>query len=389
LETQDAFVLTGNGANAAFEVGVMKALMQGSWGRGRARPPIDPYCYVGTSLGAFNAAVMVSSAERGAAASLAFLEQLWCDRIAVERANSATGLFRMRGEFSQYARMALANPLQPLQTMTQDAAHVAQQYTRRFSDFLATADSFADRLVRLLDLSALVDLSPLASLVRESVNLDRIRTSARKLRVTATNWERGEPETFCNADFARRGHDIIVAALAVPGVVPPCLLDGTRYVDGALFVGTPIKPAIMACDPASHAPVVLHVVYLDTNLTPLPVEANTLSTVYRLYLMALSRAVNDDLDRVKHANTSIRTRDLLEAEIVHKTPDVTRMLRDLTEVLQGEVELTVHRYRPTRGVHGFALKQFERESVQELIEHGYEAAHDHDCAACDCIVVDS
>ena len=48
---QEAIVLSGAAANAAYEVGVLKVLLDKG---------VDPYCYSGTSVGALNAAVSSS-----------------------------------------------------------------------------------------------------------------------------------------------------------------------------------------------------------------------------------------------------------------------------------------------------------------------------------------
>lgn len=64
----------------------------------------------------------------------------------------------------------------------------------------------------------------------------------------------------------------------------------TGFGANAAF-GTPFKPAISAR--ARNSPrVVLHVCYLDTDLTPIPAAPSTLSTMYRLYPLGLSRTSN-------------------------------------------------------------------------------------------------
>ena len=81
-QTQDAVVLTGTGANAAFEVGVLQGLRLGTWGEA-GNPPIEPFCYSGTSSGALNAAAMVSTAHLAAKEALDRLEDIWLRRIAI------------------------------------------------------------------------------------------------------------------------------------------------------------------------------------------------------------------------------------------------------------------------------------------------------------------
>src|SRR5258708_1348975 len=89
-----ALVLSGGGANRASEVGVVKALLAG---RSPATDfqPLAPDIVSGTSIGALNAAFLVSQwAELGAAAGGA-LERLWLERLA--GGIRGNGVFRLRG----------------------------------------------------------------------------------------------------------------------------------------------------------------------------------------------------------------------------------------------------------------------------------------------------
>ena len=78
---KQAVVFSGGGAFAAFEVGVLKALVNGKSPATR-NIPVDPSIYTGTSAGAFNAAVLVSKPEGDSGARVAHLEKVWLERIA-------------------------------------------------------------------------------------------------------------------------------------------------------------------------------------------------------------------------------------------------------------------------------------------------------------------
>ena len=58
-ELKHAVVLSGGGADGAYEVGVMKALFNGKAPR-LPGGPVEPDIFTGTSIGAFNAALLVS-----------------------------------------------------------------------------------------------------------------------------------------------------------------------------------------------------------------------------------------------------------------------------------------------------------------------------------------
>ena len=57
-ENKSAVILSGGGANGAFEVGVMKALFAGK-SPTTDRRPLEPDIYTGASVGSYNAAYMV------------------------------------------------------------------------------------------------------------------------------------------------------------------------------------------------------------------------------------------------------------------------------------------------------------------------------------------
>jgi predicted acylesterase/phospholipase RssA len=388
--TDDAFVLAGNGANAAYEVGVMKALLRGSWGK-NANPPVNPYCFSGTSLGGFNAAVMVSLAEQSLQDGVGCLERIWLDKIAVSSAKSSTGFFRVRAEPTQYFNFeSVLNPLKPSVELMTDMLHFGEQAFRRFGWAVAASNTVPDGAVRFSELNEWIDIGPVTNLIRTSIDLSKIARSSKMLRVTAVNWTNGSPKIFENSDFSREdGHQIVLAALAVPGVVAAQAVEGIPYVDGSVFIDSPLRPAISARPKGRDGGLVLHAIYLDANKTqiPQPALSNTFSTIYRVYLLAASRALGAALDGAQITNARIRTKETFDT--IRKEQNLSAeakiLLEELTEELDNRVPLTVHRFTPTKHIHGFELQQFEKESIRQLIQHGYEDALEHDCAKSKCI----
>lgn len=82
-------------------------------------------------------------------------------------------------------------------------------------------------------------------------------------------------------------------------------------------------------------------------------------------------------DPAKNRDDIIRTK--LGADAVPFWEELHRDLRD-------RVSLTIHRHTPKEHIFGFELVQFERSTIQNLIQHGYEAARDHDCEESRCII---
>jgi NTE family protein len=209
-----ALVLSGGGARGAYQVGVLKALA-------RALPGPLPFEVVtGVSVGAINAAVVAEGAEDFAGAT-AKLERLW-------RSLHCSSVFETRASrlFGRMAKMTLA-------------------WTG-----LETPRS-------------LLDVEPLAKLLRSGVDYERIEANIHRglphsFAVTASSYATGESVTFFQtaeggSDWQRarrRGKarniaaDQILASAALPGLFEARRIEGVWYGDGALRQMAPLSPAI-------------------------------------------------------------------------------------------------------------------------------------------------
>src|SRR5215472_6066905 len=94
-----AVILSGGGAYGAFEVGVLKSILTDKIGHGRY-PRIRPSIYTGTSVGAINAAFMVSQSGEGIPPDQAIerLENAWLNVIAESPLTCGNGAFRIRAD---------------------------------------------------------------------------------------------------------------------------------------------------------------------------------------------------------------------------------------------------------------------------------------------------
>lgn len=84
---------------------------------------------------------------------------------------------------------------------------------------------------------------PLARLIRENVDLEKIRKSSQKLIVTCYNQSLHRVERFDN-QFPDL-HRALLASASIPLVFPPIVMNGHEYVDLGSTVW-PLKPAISA-----------------------------------------------------------------------------------------------------------------------------------------------
>ena len=84
-----AVILSGGGANGAYEVGVLKALLMGH-SAATHHITLDPDLFTGTSVGAFNASFLVSYWKTYGQAAVANLENLWLGQLSRESGTRTT-----------------------------------------------------------------------------------------------------------------------------------------------------------------------------------------------------------------------------------------------------------------------------------------------------------
>jgi NTE family protein len=213
-------VLTGGGARAAYQVGVLRALAE------IATPGPLPFSVLaGISAGAINSVALATAAEdfqQGARRLSATWETLTPDRIF------RTGTFKLASIGSRWLRDLSAGPL-----------------------------------VGKSGINYLLDPTPLRELIRKVLPLGRMRRHFRNGRlravaVSATNYHTGAGVTFFEgaSDIqswvrsARLGVreritiEHVMASAAIPVFFPPVALDGTFYGDGCVRMSYPMSPAI-------------------------------------------------------------------------------------------------------------------------------------------------
>ncbi len=390
-----AVILSGGGAYGAFEVGVLKSILTNKIGGGRY-PEIHPAIYTGTSVGAVNAAVMVSQDGLGVPAveAVEFLEHAWLNLIASSPDTCGNGAFRFRLDPIRFLLNpeCLANPAQALADVGEDSVLLTQSYFQRIINFLNSPDPLQSRVLEFVDLSAFISAEPLFRLIPEIVSLEAIRRSSIALRIVAANWETGEVKVFTNKDMTDDvGHQIILASAAIPGFFPPQYIGGFPYVDGGVVMNTPLNCAIEAGGNW------LHIIYLDPDLEQLPLKVlqNTYNTLDRTILINNATVINEDVDTAAWINEGLSA-----IERVSKGGPVTD--RDLQEFIrvaarieerlrQGSPyrKLVLHRYHPHEdpGGGGVGILNFNRERMIGLIEQGFNETGDHDCYESECVLV--
>src|ERR1044072_6959913 len=96
-DQRQAVVRSWGGADGAYAVGVLKALCEGA-SPATGYVPLRPSVFVGSSIGAFNAAFVVGHAGAQADFVLAAgdLQKLWLDQLSDEPSRCGNGAYRFR-----------------------------------------------------------------------------------------------------------------------------------------------------------------------------------------------------------------------------------------------------------------------------------------------------
>jgi NTE family protein len=237
-EPVTALVLSGGGARAAYQVGVLQALSQlRRAALGEQAPKDNPYkIIIGTSAGAINSAALACQADRHDTAVEA-LAQVWANFSAeqVYRSDSL-GVIRSGAQWLTMLSMGWA--------------------LARF---------------KRLKPRSLLDNTPLAELLEKLIPMERLPTMlARKhlqaLAVTASSYSTGEHVTFYSAAKAVEPlvrsqrlavptqliHEHLLASSAIPFIFPAKRIHHASaggahaawYGDGAMRQTAPLSPAI-------------------------------------------------------------------------------------------------------------------------------------------------
>jgi NTE family protein len=189
-------VLQGGGALGAYQVGVYQALHEAG---------IEPEWVIGTSIGAFNAAVIACN---GPEERLPQLRRLW-ERF--ERADGAA-------EFSA----------------------VLWGIPGFFAPRLPVWGGLHARVG--IDSASYYSTAPLRETLTQLLDLERLGKSMR-LTVGAVNVKRGTMRYFDSRD-APVGLDEVMASGALPPGFPAVRIDGEPYWDGGLYSNTPLEAVL-------------------------------------------------------------------------------------------------------------------------------------------------
>lgn len=392
---KDGLVLSGGGAKGAYEVGILKALVNGE-SPSTGYQPLTVETFTGTSVGAYNAAFLVAQAGAGVSpsAAQASLETIWSDRIADSPKSCGNGVFRLHdAPLDALDPGCFFRPVQLLADTIQDAGHWGRYFATRGAQFLTSDASLQNRFLEAINLASFFDPAPLYELIESTVDIAGLRAATEDLTIAATNWEHGTLRLFSRHELADGiGLAGIVASTAIPGIFPAVPINGVLHHDGGVLLNTPLRPAIR--DGAD----VIHMIFLDPMVVDIPLRLppNSIDTAYRMFLimssalfradLALAAAINVELELFRQQG--ILTADYRLAITAPKQQKVkSRFLKRLEQRARPYRPLTVHVYRPETDLDGgTGLIDFSARYIDAAIAAGYRDAVSHDCEASGCIL---
>ncbi len=388
-----AIILSGGGANGAYEVGILKALLNGKI---TAIGAVEPELFFGTSVGSYNAAYLVSQWGEFGPAAVSNLEHTWLEKLATRAGGN--GVFRFRADPTYFLNPAsyLPNPLRPFLDLARDSAELTWDGLQRAAyltgiEGQTTEESLRERLINLFDVSAFISMQPWRDTIRETIDFSNIRADeTRYLEVFATNWATGKLRAFRNSQMTDGlGPLAIAASSALPGIFPEVYVGAEAYVDGGVLMNTPLRPALEA------GADILHVVYLDPDVASIPLATlnSTVAANYRLQQIAWAALVNQDIDRVMRINRGLAGFERIQRGEPLGGEELEGLAKAAILVLGGTHRrryrpITVHRYHPREELGGGALGllNLDREHLESLIQTGFTDATLHNCKDEECVL---
>jgi NTE family protein len=362
-------VLSGGGARAAYEVGVLKALLNGR-SPTTDYQPLDFQIVAGTSAGSVNACLLLSAIQEGIPAAARYIENVWLNDLAQAPGQCGNKVFRLRADPVQILdpEYWLPHPLTSLSLLARDYAFLTQQSLKRGANLLFAREQLGQKVLELVDFSSLISTDIFEKVLSQRIILANVRSSPKVLRISCTDWRAGRAKTFTNSSMEDEvGYKIIMASSAIPGVFPAVEIEGVIYVDGGVVMNTPLKPAI------DSGADILHVIYADPapSSMALPKLPNTAATISRALEMTLSTMLKQDIQLAAKVNLQVAAANTAGC-VQNQSGEPHR-------------SVVIHRYGSSQAQEVGWLS-FGRDGLKHLIDLGFKDTVEHDCQRNECVL---
>jgi len=344
-------VLSGGGAKGAYEAGVVKALID-------ARIKFD--VIAGTSVGGLNATLIAGN-------QIDDLITIW------EEKTTNKSVFMLNHGLK-------LNPFL----------------------FLLPIFLLKNKLVKVISaLSSLGDSSPLRNLVKQVINMNKLKGSGTKLILTGTNLQLGEEETFVKTedgkfyikrknfikevkekDFEKMAISATLATSAIPVAFTPEVISGYQYIDGGVGNNTPLMNAIEA-----GCKDIFTILIKPPQRIPLDTQFNSLVSIgARTLEIFLENTTEEDFQRAELINNVILTWQKMADGIEF----ILKKVKD--KELSNQIQAVIEESFPFKHLNGgdkslinniviqpekdidLGLLEFNPEKLKKAIRQGYQDA---------------
>jgi len=193
--------------------------------------------------------------------------------------------------------------------------------------------------------SSVYNSAPLQRLVREKLNLEKVRSSGKKLRVGAASLTNGRYVLF--GEDHPKLHDAILASSSFPAMLSPIEIDGELWTDGGVRDVTPLSAAIK-------------------------LGADTVDVV-----LCSSPGVDHKFPKKPNAlKVAARALDIMSDEVIEndlKLVDYVNRLVKVNAAASGKRHIDVTLVRPKNSLTDNSL-DFSPAGLRRMIEQGYNDA---------------
>ncbi|ART79787.1 patatin-like phospholipase family protein [Oceanisphaera avium] len=351
-----ALVLTGGGARAAYQVGVLKAIAE-RLPRGQAIPfPI----LVGTSAGAINATALACYAS--------------CFQLGVKKLEHVWSNLHTQDVLRLQVGKVVGHSLKSV-----------------FYSALGKPSQIA---------LPWFDNSPLERLLEKLIDFQRIDNNLlygalEVLAITASNYNTGDSTTFYQgrpyhepwARAGRSGRSAIIASphlmasSALPFIFKPCRLQNHHYGDGSIHQLNPLSPAIHL---GAQRILIVSLAPDERSATTLPSDPSSSDIAGHLLDTVFTDALTSDIERLQRVNNTIKLipeRKREQLSLRHIDNLVLKPSKNLDAMTHQHFDKLPYNIRSllrlfgvnagdATGLSSFLL--FEKDYCKELIALGYQ-----------------